>query len=136
MSVHHPTAPAPLTDREALLQRVAALGARPFQHQVVQSPWNAVVDVPSLHCEAKQAIRDLIDSCGRPEVARCRTFLAPPGYGKTHLLAWTRQMLDERNDAVFVHVPPYLPDGGPLEAHLLLATIDALRLRSHRQSQL
>ena len=33
---------------EELRQRIAFLGARPFHHQVVQSPWNAVVDVEGL----------------------------------------------------------------------------------------
>src|SRR3954471_21974925 len=90
-------------DCHALLERVAFLGARPFASQVVQSPWNAVVDAPSLHGQVKERIRALVAGCGQPEAIRCLTVVAPPGYGKTHMLAWTRQLLDERKDAVFVY---------------------------------
>ena len=46
MSVLDPTAGQAGTsaDGQALLEKVAFLGARPFAAQVVQTPWNAVVD--------------------------------------------------------------------------------------------
>src|SRR5262245_2461271 len=116
-----------------LLERVAFLGPRPFASQVVQSPWNTVVDAPSLHGQVKDRIRTLVVGCGQPEAIRCLTVAAPAGYGKTHLLAWTRQLLDERNDAVFVYVSPYAPGtpgGVTLEQHVMRATLDALWSRS------
>jgi hypothetical protein len=124
------------TEGRTLLERVASLGARPFASQVVQSPWNAVVDAPSLHRDVKQRIRTLVAGCGQPEAIRCLTAVSPPGYGKTHLLAWTRQLLDERNDAVFVYVSPYTPGtpgGVTLEQHVMKAALDALWSRSLRQ---
>src|SRR5262245_42579860 len=103
----------PAEQGPTLLEQVAFLGARPFHSQVVQSPWNAVVDAPSLHKGVKDRIRSLVSECRGPEATRCLTVAAPAGYGKTHLLAWTRQLLDERNDAVFVYVSPYLPGTPP-----------------------
>jgi hypothetical protein len=122
--------------REVLLQKVAFLGPRPFQVQVVQSPWHAITDAPSLHKDIKERIRTLLDQCGQEQAIRCLTATAPPGYGKTHLLAWTRQLLDQRKDAVFVYVPPYNPGspGGPSpEQHVMRAALDSLWLRSRRQ---
>jgi hypothetical protein len=129
------TAQVPAT-RETLLERVAFLGARPFVNQVVQSPWNAVVDAPSLHREVKERIRTVVTSCGQTQAIRCLTVVGSAGYGKTHLLAWTRQLLDERNDAVFIYVPPYTPGGQGSalpEQQVMGATLDALWLRSRRQ---
>jgi hypothetical protein len=124
------------TNGQTLLERVAFLGARPLASQVVQSPWNTVVDAPSLHREVKDCIRTLVAGCGQPEAIRCLTVAAPAGYGKTHLLAWTRQLLDERNDSVFVYVSPYnpgTPGGVTLEQHVMRAVVDALWSRSRRQ---
>lgn len=135
----HPITAAPSgadADSRTLLERVAFAGARPFASQVVQSPWNAVVDAPSLHRDVKDRIRSLVSGCCGEEAARCLTLAAPAGYGKTHLLAWTRQLLDERNDAVFVYVSPYLPGtpgGVTLEQHVMRAAVDALWSRSRRQ---
>ena len=126
----------PHPERQALLERIARLGVRPFQSQVVQSPWNTVVDAPSLHREVKDRIRKIVSTCHDPEAIRCLTVESPAGGGKTHLLAWTRQMLDERNDAVFIYVPPYTPGapgGSAMEQHVMRATLDALWLRSRRQ---
>src|SRR5437764_12345549 len=93
--------------RDALLQKIAGLGVRPFQHQVGQSPWHPTVDGPSLHRGVKDRIRSVVDGCGQPQAIRCLTVTANAGYGKTHLLAWTRELLEQRNNAVFVYVPPY-----------------------------
>jgi hypothetical protein len=122
--------------REALLEQVAFLGTHPFANQVVQSPWNTVIDAPSLHREIKDRIRALVAGCGQEQAIRCLTVVGPAGYGKTHLLAWTRQLLDERNDAVFVHVSPYMPGtpaGMTHEQHVMRAVLDALWSRSRRQ---
>ncbi len=124
------------TDGQTLLEQVAFLGARPFASQVVQSPWTTVMDAASLHGQVKDRIRTLVAGCGQPEAIRCLTVAAPSGYGKTHLLAWTRQLLDERNDSVFVYVSPYTPGtpgGVTLEQHVMRATLDALWSRSLRQ---
>ncbi len=123
-------------ERLRLCQLLRQLGAQPFHRQVVHSAWNTVVDVPELHQEVKSRILSVLSSCGQPEANRCLTVTAPPGYGKTHLLAWTRQQLDARDDAVFVYVPPYTDAAVPLEEHLLRATLEALRRRSQRQSRL
>src|SRR6185369_3538700 len=101
-----PTTVSP-SARDALLLKIAALGVRPFQHQVVQSPWHPIIDVPSLHRDIKDRIRSLIDGRGQVQAIRCLTVTANAGYGKTHLLAWTRELLEQRNNAVFVYVPPY-----------------------------
>jgi hypothetical protein len=122
--------------REDLRRRIAALGARPFLHQVVQSPWDPVIDVEPLYREAKEQILEMIATCDQPGAGRCVTVHAPAGYGKTHLLAWTRQQLDNRNDALFIYIPPYIGENGPLETHLLRFTLEALRLRSTREEQL
>jgi hypothetical protein len=121
---------------ESLLERVAFLGARPFHQQVVQSPWSTVIDAPSLHREVKERIHCLINTCEKAEATRCLTLVGNSGYGKTHLLAWMRNLLDERGDAVFVYVSPYGAAGqanlSP-EQHVMGATLDALWLRSRRQ---
>ena len=139
MNLNIPLTTAPIdaqAARDALLEQVAFLGVRPFQHQVVQSPWNGVIDAPSLHRVVKDRIRSLVDNCGKDQAIRCMTVTASAGYGKTHLLAWTRQLLDQRNDAVFVYVSPYTP-GSPgavtLEQHVMRATLEALWSRSRRQ---
>src|SRR5262249_36632917 len=110
-------------------------GPPPFQSPVVQSPWNTVVDAPSLHRDAKERIRELVSTCQQPQAVRCLTVTAPAGFGKTHLLAWTRQLLDDRNDTLFVYVPPFTPTegGAQMEQHLMRATVDALWARSTRQ---
>src|SRR5215218_1338110 len=97
---------------EALRQLVARCGARPFHRQVVQSPWSTVRDVPVLHANVKSLIVSTLAGCRQPDAVRCLTIVAPPGYGKTHLLAWTRQQIDQFPDAVFVYVSPYTP-GSP-----------------------
>jgi hypothetical protein len=95
MSPHTPSDGEPLPD--------------PFRYQVMHSPWDPVIDAPSLHREVKNHIRTLVNECGQDKAIRCLTVVGPPGYGKTHLVAWMRQLLDERDDAVFVYVPPYAP---------------------------
>lgn len=138
--------PAPVTpttatnpdDRELLRASVALLGAHPFLHAVVQSPWNNVSDAESLRRSVKENIRHLIQNCRQPEAQRCLTIVGPPGYGKTHLLAWTRAFLETRDDTVFVLVPPWRPEGAnppAPEQHLMRATIDALWSQSQRQQQ-
>ncbi len=129
------------TEEETLRKRIAFLGARPFQDQVVQTPWSTVIDAPSLHRDLKERIRGLIRTCGQAQAIRCLTFIANAGYGKTHLLAWTRQMLEENNnkDAVFVYVSPYAAGGttnSSLEQHVMRAVLDALWLRSRRQQSI
>jgi hypothetical protein len=57
-----------------------------------------VVDAPALHATVKDNVRSVVGQCRQPEATPCLTVVAPAGYGKTHLLAWTRQLLDERND--------------------------------------
>lgn len=126
------------TEQQPLLERIAFLGARPFQDQVVQTPWSTVADAPSLHRHVKDLIARTVRTCGQPEAIRCLTFIANAGYGKTHLLAWTRQWLEEDKDvnAVFVYVSPYAAGGQAslsLEQHVLRAVVDALWLRSRRQ---
>jgi hypothetical protein len=136
MSPEPPRTVEPRTEHEDLLERIAFLGIRPFQQQVVQSPWNTVIDAPSLHREVKDRIRALVNTCGQDQAIRCLTVVGPAGYGKTHLLAWTRQLLDERDDALFVYVPPYAPGGpgSPLpEQHVMGTALDSLWLRSRRQ---
>ena len=127
------------TKNEMLLERIAFLGARPFQEQVVQTPWSAVIDAPSFHHNVKELIRGIARTCGQPQAIRCLTFIASSGYGKTHLLAWTRQMLEADKGTVFVYVPPYVAGGvggTSLEQHVLRAVVDALWLRSRRQQTL
>ena len=120
---------------EGLRHRIAKLRLRPFAHQVVQSPWHNIDDFGPLHAKLKDRIKALIDTCDDPEASRCLTIHAPPGYGKTHLLAWTRQLLDDRPGSVFVYVPPFRPGGNSFENHLLRSVIDALKLRSLVQAR-
>jgi DNA-binding XRE family transcriptional regulator len=119
---------------EWLRQRLRALGARPFHQQVVQSPWSVVYDADLLYQEVKGLITCVVDGCGQQDVVRCLTVIAPPGYGKTHLIAWNRQRLEYSQRAVFVYVPPYSPDSGPFENHVLRAALDSLRLHSPWQT--
>jgi DNA-binding XRE family transcriptional regulator len=128
-------------ERTALLERIAFLGARPFQDQVVQTPWSTVIDAPSLHRSVKELIARTIQACGQSQAIRCLTFIANAGYGKTHLLAWTRQMVEGEKDnrAVFVYVSPYAAGellSLSLEQHVFRAVVDALWLRSRRQQAL
>lgn len=121
--------------RKELLAKIAALGERPFLHEVVQSPWQSIVDVEGLHRSVKEKIVQVVKGCKAGGLPQCLTVVAPPGHGKTHLLGWARQHLDEQTDVLFVYVPPYTSDSGPLENYLLGATIDALRRHgSFRQS--
>ncbi len=128
-------------DRDVLLERIAFLGARPFQDQVVQTPWSTVIDAPSLHRRVKELIAQTIRTCRQSQAIRCLTFIANAGYGKTHLLAWTRQMVEGEKDnrTVFVYVSPYAAGelaSLSLEQHVLRAVVDALWLRSRRQQSL
>ncbi len=120
---------------EGLCQRLRTLGARPFHQQVVQSPWSVVYDVEQLYQDVKGLIQDVVDGCSQQNVVRCLTVTAPPGYGKTHLLAWNRQRLEQSQRTVFVYVPPYDPDSGPFENHVLRAALDSLRLHSPWQKE-
>jgi hypothetical protein len=126
----------PREPAEGLRQRLRALGARPFHQQVVQSPWSVVYDADRLYQDVKGLVAQVVDGCGRPDAIRCLTITAPAGYGKTHLLAWNRQRLEQSHSAVFVYVPPYSPDSGPFENHVLRAALDALLLHSPWQREL
>jgi hypothetical protein len=129
--------PSPINDGH-LAAEMAARGARPFIQQVVQSAWNAVVDVEPLHANIKTRIRELIKGCGEAQAIRCLTVIAPHGYGKTHLLAWVRQTAEDQTDVLFVPVAPWTPsspDSDPLAQHVLRSVLDALWLRAHRQKQ-
>src|SRR5258708_18501590 len=96
-----------LATAEKLRERLRALPARPFHQQVVQSPWSVVYDADLLYQEVKGHVARVVDGCGQKDAVRCLTVTAPPGYGKTHLLAWNRQRLEHNQSAVFVYVPPY-----------------------------
>ncbi len=126
--------PMPSLSREDLLKKLQSVGIMPFFQRVVQSPTHPVIDVPSLHKEAKDRIKKVIQGCQEPNAVRCFTFHAPPGYGKTHLLSWTRQYLEQQEDlnTLFIYVPPYLAGGKPLENHLLESTYQALWISSQR----
>src|SRR5262245_61687019 len=87
--------------------QIGMLGARPFQQEIVQSPWNHVVDVDELHAGVKKHIRNLLTTCGQVGTARCLTIHAQPGYGKTHLLSWTRHEIEGAGEGFFAYVPPY-----------------------------
>jgi DNA-binding XRE family transcriptional regulator len=121
---------------ERLRQRLRTLGARPFHQQVVQSPWSVVYDADLLYPEVKGLVAQVVDGCGQANAVRCLTVIATLGYGKTHLLAWNRQRLEQSRSAVFVYVPPYSPDSGPFENHVLRAALDALCLHSPWQREL
>ncbi len=121
---------------EGLRERLRALGARPFHQQVVQSPWSVVYDADLLYQDVKGLVAQVVDGCGRQDTVRCLTITAPPGYGKTHLLAWNRRRLEQTRSAVFVYVPPYFPESLPFENHVLRATLDALLLHSPWQRDL
>jgi DNA-binding XRE family transcriptional regulator len=120
---------------EVLRQRLRALGVQPFHQEVVQSPWSVVYDAGPLHQEVKELVSRVTDGCEKKDTVRCLTIIAPPGYGKTHLLAWNRQRLEKSQSAVFVYIPPYSPDCGPFENHVLRAALDALRLHSRWQAE-
>jgi DNA-binding XRE family transcriptional regulator len=111
------------------------LGARPFQQEVVQSPWNPVIDVDDLHAGVKKHIRQLLATCGGANAARCLTIHAQPGYGKTHLLSWTRQEIEGGNSGFFAYVPPFHPENGSFEQHVVRSVFESLRHRSHRQRE-
>jgi DNA-binding XRE family transcriptional regulator len=116
-------------------EALRSLGAQPFHQQVVQSPWSIVYDADLLNKEIKELSAVIVDGCNRHNVVRCLTVTAPTGYGKTHLLAWNRQRLEQSRTAVFVYVPSYFPDSGPFENHVLRAALDALRLHSPWQKE-
>ncbi len=118
-----------------LLVQVKTRGARPFSQQVVRSPWQSVVDVPTLNKGVKERIREVIGH-SNTDNPHCLTIIAPPGYGKTHLLAHTRAALEKENSTLFVYVPPYTPDNDSFGNHLVRATLDSLRRRSLRQAAL
>src|SRR6266567_419920 len=128
--------PSAAEERKQLLEKLARFGDRPFQHEIVQSPWQPVVDVEGLHGPVKEAILKIVTSCGQPEVARCLTVTGPSGYGKTHLLGWARQRMDEQDLGIFVYIPPYQVDSGAVETFVVRAVIDSLRFSSPRQSAL
>lgn len=122
-----------------LPQRIAEIGAMPFQHQIVQSPWSEVRDIPELHQEVKtQLLQTVLGCTQKGDVARCITIAAPAGYGKTHLLAWLRRQLELNKDhpTLFVHVVPYLYDNNTVldpNQHLLKCAIDSLRYHAPQQ---
>ena len=122
MSSHSPS-----TDLAFLLTQLAVQSARPFEQAVVQSPWVNVLDCPTLYPDAKDHLTRLVrESSLAGNHARCAVVLAPPGFGKTHLLAWLREQIVQQKDGLFVYVPPMLPTGLPLDNHLVRAAIDSL----------
>jgi hypothetical protein len=127
---------SPAATRKELLGVIAKFGDRPFQHEIVQSPWEPVVDVEGLHRPVKDTILRVLKTCGEPDTTRCLTVTGPSGYGKTHLLGWAREQLDLHDTGVFVYIPPYLADSGVVENFILQAVIDSLRHSSPRQCAL
>ncbi len=109
---------------------------QPFAHQVVQSPWHSVIDVPSLHNTVKAEIQDLLSRCAKQVAIRCLTYYGPPGLGKTHLLNWTRQHIQENDKGIFIYITPYTGGGISFEHHLLQGTLEALGpQQSQRQAR-
>ena len=102
-------APAPSsTAWDELRKRLALSEVRPFVHQVVQSPWDDIIDANGLHGSIQERIRKLIEHCSAAEAIRCLTIIAQQGYGKTQLFAWVRQWLETGDRGAFVYVTPYL----------------------------
>lgn len=102
----------------------------PFSAQAVQAedivaPSAGLLDVPSIHAEARAALQAALDrACGpraRPQVL---AVTGEAGAGKSHLLAWLRRQAGER--AVFVLLPPF-PDPERPFRHLLRHLGEALR---------
>ncbi len=126
-------------ERVELLRILARLNAQPFVNQVAQSPWDDLVDVPTLHAEAKERIRQMVERCERSGEIRIQTIIGQAGYGKTHLLAWLRQELEKAGRGVLIYVPPYRfgsPDAMSFEQHLLQSTYQSFWQRSPHREQL
>ena len=124
-----------------LLQKIAQLGEEPFLSEVVKTPWQQVVDAKSLNQSTKGKILKMVEESCRPDKEscqpdkpRCLVIMAAPGYGKSHLVAWTREQLGKRSGVCFVYVTPYRLENGPFERHLLLCIFNSL-LRSSAMEQ-
>ena len=119
--------------RKELLDAIASTGVLPFQSQVVDTPWSPFIDVPELYRETKQGIHRMVENCHRAEAVRCLTIVAPSGYGKTHLLAWTRKWLEDEKNAVFIYVPPFSDERFSFSQHVMHSVLKALWLQSRSQ---
>ncbi len=108
-----------------------------FEHQVIRSPWDSIVDVETLHHKAKERLKDLLKNLQANRGSRCLTVHSSPGYGKTHLLAWVRQEIEQIKSVLFVSVPPYSFAGArTFDEHILLATIAAMFNHSREKLEL
>lgn len=124
----------PTLEQPELIRKLAS--ARPFLKQVVQSPWDGVHDTESIHREARERVRQLLIECLQPAAIRGLTVVAPPGYGKTHLLAWARWFLERQNAGALIYVTPYLfGSETSFASHVVRATVQALWLRARSQAE-
>src|SRR5207248_2869321 len=104
---------------------------------IVDSPWQSVIDSSAPHGALKELIRATIDGCTEDPAERCLTLVAQAGYGKTHLLAYGRQLTDEWG-GIFVFVPPFASNtpAASFEQHLMRSAFEALNgRRSQRQRE-
>lgn len=113
-------------DREDLWRQLQRLHAHPFNNEVVHSPWSDIIDVETLYQDVKEKIREVVQNT-QHNGTRCLTVRAAPGFGKTHLLAWTRAMVQQAEQMVFIFVPPYTGEGSQMEEHILRSVFDSLR---------
>lgn len=120
---------------DELRELAHSAGLRPFQVQVAQSPWHPVLDVRVLYQNVKDRIGVTVRGCGEDGAIRCLVVKAPPGYGKTHLLAWTRMGLRQRGSGLFVYVPPFQSATISLDRWVLEAAVDAIRSRCTVQTE-
>lgn len=125
-------------DRATLLAQLSALPERPFRKQVVQSPWDGVTNISSLNFDVRTRAQRLLAECGKLDAIRSLTIAAPPGYGKTHLLAWLRHACERHNPSgLFVYVTPYVFGSNvTFDQHLLRSVVQAVYLRSSSQKRL
>lgn len=124
-------------NHEEYRQQIARVGVNPFLRQVVQTPWSAVTDVATLHSDIRNHFLSIVLGCDQPNAVRCCAMFAPAGYGKTHILAWLRDKLENKNDNVyFAYVPPFNPNEKnartPMQ-HIVHSVYDAVWNRSQKQ---
>jgi hypothetical protein len=117
-------------DLERLHRRLIE-GFNPFEHRVVQTPWDPIPypDVRSIHGSVSDEILSLIRHTHEDGAARFVLLRGTPGIGKTHLLRRLRVELGALG--TFVVIGPF-GEGRRLYRHILRQLCESL---DHRRTE-
>ncbi len=115
------------------IESILKIGSQPFASEVVRLPWQPIVDVDTLHGEIKKKISQLLEGIYQAHSPQSLVITAPPGMGKSHLIAWTQNQIEKSfPNIAFVYVPPYRVEYGCFRQHLASSIFDSIFRHSNR----